>query len=305
MLGFLVVKGEIVDKRLEQIARPSRLFNLGFIQSDFAPRSEWEVHLSPDHDRFFYVAAQQAFLWLRKGACSYIFASADGRYVLKFIHIGNMKGQQPHGFFNKLFAIKKKHSKRLGQFEDLFLSSRICFDELREETGVIYAHLNRTRDKIHGLKLIDSYGQSQRVVGDETCFVVQQKAQPLIPTLTVLMDKGEVSSAKLRVDQVLDLLVSLARKGYVDGNDDLILNNNIGFIEKRAIYLDNWHFFRAKNLDVVERMRYEVHVRLKPLETWLEMTYPSLCEYYRQKTVDLLGRLIAEKKEVSIIQGPG
>jgi hypothetical protein len=284
----------MIDKRLEQIARPSRLFNLKYIESSMDPRGDWEVRLSPDHDRFFYVVSQQSLHWIGKGANSYIFATSDEKYVVKFIHVGNMPSQS-RGLFNKLFSSHKQQRKKVNQFEDLFMSSRICFDELPEETGVIYAHLNRTKAKIHGLKLIDSYGQSQRVCGDDTCFVVQQKASPMIPVLTGLMEKGDIEQAKIRIDQLFDLLVALARKGFVDGDDALISNNNIGFTDSRAIYLDTWHFFRAKNLDVLERMRYETQIRLVPLEHWLNESYPELGAYYIQKRDQVLAALAGEK----------
>lgn len=295
MLIFLVVKGQMIDKKLEQIARPSRLFNLKYIESNMESRGDWEVRISPDHDRFFYIVAQQSLYWIGKGENSYIFVTGDDKYVVKFIHVGIMQKYRPHGFFNKLFANKKKCSKKSNRFEDIFMSSRICFDELQRESGVIYAHLNRTKAKIHGLKLIDSYGQSQRACGDDTCFVVQQRATPLIPLLTNLMENGNLDEAKTRVDQVFDLLVSLAQKGFVDADDGLISNNNIGFTDDRAIYLDTWHFFRAKNLDVLERMRYETQIRLVPLERWLHVNYPELGAYYVQKKDQVLAALLAEK----------
>ncbi len=294
MLVFLVVKGQMIDKKLEQLARPSRLFNLKYIESNMDSRGDWEVRLSPDHDRFFYVVSQQALCWIGKGENSYIFGTADGKYVVKFIHLASMPSQL-HGFFAKLFVKNEKRRLRVNKFEDLFMSSRVSFDELQSETGVIYVHLNRTKAKIHGLKLIDSYGQSQRVCGDDTCFVMQKKALPLIPLLTDLMDEGQIDEAKVRVDQVFDLLLSLARKGFVDGDDGLISNNNIGFTDDRAIYLDTWHFFRAKNLDVKERMRYETQLRLAPLERWLKATYPELGAYYIQKRDQVMASLTAER----------
>jgi hypothetical protein len=299
MLIFLVVKEEMIAKRLEQISRPSRLFNLKYIESTMDARGDWEVHLSADHDRFFYVVAQQTLLWLGKGENSYIFSTNDEKYVVKFIHVGGLQSSPRHGFFNKIFSRPVKHHKKLNRFEDQFISSRVCFDDLQEETGVIYAHLNRTKAKIHGLKLVDSYGQAQRVCGDDTCFVVQEKARLLIPLLTELMDKRNLDDAKLRIDQMFDLLLSLARKGFIDGDDGLISNNNIGFTDTKAIYLDTWHFFRAKNLDVLERMRYETLLRLVPLEHWLNASYPELGAYYIQKRDLVLASLAAEKAEAS------
>lgn len=300
LLVFVVVKGQMIDKRLEQIARPSRLFSLKYIESSMDSRADWEVRLSPDHDRFFYVVSQQALRWMGKGQHSYIFNTTDGKYVVKFIRLCNLLPPQPTGFFSRIVAKSEKNRKKANKFEDTFMSARLAFDELQDETGVIYVHLNRTKAKIHGLKLIDSYGQSQRVVGDDTCFVVQQKATPLIPCLTHLMDTGRIEEAKARVDQVFDLLLSLARKGFVDGEDNLISNNNIGLTETRAIYMDTWHFFRVKNLDVKERMRYETQLRLVPLERWLKACYPELASYYGEKKQQVMAAFSAEKESGAV-----
>jgi len=110
------------------------------------------------------------------------------------------------------------------------------------------------------------------------------------------MEKGKVSLAKKRITHIFDLLVSLARKGYVDGDDALIRNNNMGFTENQAIYIDTGHIFKAENLDIVERMRYEFQVRLEPLEKWLNVMYPVLAEYYRTHRDELITNLIKEKE---------
>ena len=295
LLVFLVVKGQIIDRKLEQIARPSRLFNLHLIESQLETRAEWDAKISPDHDKFFYVVSQQALEWVGRGANSFIFSTGDDRYVVKFLPAGAPPASEARGLFKKLFGKKTLSRKALAKLEDSCLSSRLCFDELRDETGLVYVHLNRTRAQIHGLKLIDSYGQSQRACGDDTCFVVQQKAKPLIPTLTALMEAEDLQAAEQRIDQVFDLLIALARKGYVDGDEGLIPNNNIGFVNGRAIYLDTFHFFRAKSLDVLERMRYECQLRLRPLEAWLLASYPQLGAYYLQKRDAVVSQLAAEK----------
>jgi hypothetical protein len=296
LLVFLVVNGTIIDRKLEQIARPSRLFNLQLIESQLPARPEWEAKLSPDHDRFFYVVSQQALSWVGRGANAFVFATGDGKYVVKFLPAGKMPAAESRGLFQKLFGGKPKSRKALQKLDEACVSSRICFDELRDETGLVYVHLNRTKAQIHGLKLADSFGQSQRVCGDDTCFVAQKKAQLLIPTLTHLMDRGDIEGAQSRIDQVFALLTALARKGYVDGDENLIANNNIGFLEDRAIYLDTFHFFRVKHLDILERMRYECQQRLLPLEKWIAATYPELSAYYSQKRSDTLMLLASEKK---------
>ena len=285
-LVFVVVKIQIVGGKLEQIARPSRLFSLQFIESSLPQREDWEARLSDDHDRFFYVVSQQALRWVGKGSASFIFATSDNKYVVKFINVSQFKTAPDPGLIEKTLARKKPGNDP--RMEDIFQSARLSFDELSEETGVVYVHLNKTKEKIHGLKLIDSYGQSQRVCGDDTCFLMQRQARPVLKVLTELMDKGALDEAQRRIDQIFDLLMSLARKGYIDGDERVISNNSIGFTDDRAIYVDTFHFFSVKQLNFAQRMHYECQQRLLPLERWLELNYPELGTYYSQKRDKIL-----------------
>ena len=299
MMGYISLKISRVDAKVVELARPARLFNPKLIESNFAPKKEWEVHISKDHDAFFYVVSQQTFNWLGRGMQAVVFETQDGRYVVKFFQVGRLKDPSSRGVMKNLFSTESeaKRTERLNHREEIFSSSKMCFEELQDETGIVYVHLNKTHDKIHGMKLVDKYGQSHRIRGDDACFVVQKKAKLIIPIFVSLMEQGKVDQAKQRIDQIFDLLLSLARKGFVDGDDALIRNNNIGFTGDRAIYIDTGHIFRTQNLDVRERMKYEFQVRLDPLEHWLNVMYPELGAYYKERRENILAALKKEKAD--------
>ena len=286
LLVFGVVRTKIVGGKIEQIARPSRLFSLQFIESTLPQQEGWEAQISAYHDRFFYVVSQQALRWIGKGSVAFAFATTDDKYVVKFINLSRFKSALNPSFFKRTFKHDTPHPDP--RMEDIFQSARLSFDELSEETGTVYVHLNRTKEKIHGLKLIDGYGQSQRICGDDTCFIVQRKARPVLKVLAELMEKGAIGEAQQRIDQIFDLLISLAQKGYIDGDDRVISNNNIGFTDDRAIYIDTFHFFPVRQLDLERRMQYECRQRLLPLERWLTLSYPELAVYYGNKRNDVL-----------------
>ncbi len=298
LLGFLAYRVHHFEDKLEGIARPARLFNPSTIISHFANSPEWDVKISPHHDRFFYVVTQQQLNWLGRGAQAYAFETGDGKFVVKFFQIGRIKEDDVEkGFIGELFSkeSKEKRKQRLEHRREIFSSSKMCYEELPEETGIIYVHLNRTEDKIKGIKLVDRYGQSHRIRGDDACFVVQKKAKYLIQTISAHMDNGEFEAACARIDQIINLLYSVARKGFTDGDDALIRNNNIGFAEDKAIYIDTGHITRAPNINVRERMKYEFDVRLKPLENWLNVMYPKLAQYYSQKQIEVMKSLNEEE----------
>ena len=301
MMGYISLKLSRVDAKVVELARPARLFNPKLIESRFSPKKEWDVRISKDHDAFFYVVSQQTFNWLGRGMQAVVFETQDSRYVVKFFQVGRLKDPGARGVMKNLLSgeSESKRTERLNHREEIFSSSKMCFEELQDETGIVYVHLNRTRDKIHGMKLVDKYGQSHRIRGDDACFVVQKKAKLVIPLFVSLMEQGNIEQAKQRIDQIFNLLLSLARKGFADGDDALIRNNNIGFTDDRAIYIDTGHLFRAHNLDVRERMNYEFQVRLDPLEHWLNVMYPKLGAYYKESRENILASLQQEKTDTA------
>lgn len=293
LLCVIFVKASRVDTKIDLVARPARLFHPNNIEAAFEPRPDWEVRMSPDLDRFFYVVSQQTLYWLGRGMQAVVFETQDQKYVVKFFLLGRLREPISRGFFKDLFSKEtpEKRQTRLHHREEIFSSSKMCFEELQDETGIVYVHLNRTQDKIKGIKLVDKYGQSHRIRGDDTSFVVQKKAVYIVPTIASLMEQNKVEKARARIDQIFALLLSLANKGFVDGDDALIRNNNIGFTSDRAIYIDTGHLFRAQDLNVAERMQYEFTVRLDPLERWLNVAYPELGEYYRQRRAQIVAQL--------------
>ena len=299
VLAFLTVQTIRIDEKLAHVARPSRLFNPKLIENHCPPKKQWEVKSSSDLNRFARLICQQTLGWLGRGMQAVVFETQDQKYVVKFFQLGRLKDDEPRGFVRNLLSREsnEKRQERLAHREEIFSSSKMCFEELQDETGIVYVHLNHSKDDLKYVKVVDRYGQSHHIWADDTSFVVQKKARLLVPTLTSLMEKGQVNAAKGRIDQIFDLLLSLARKGFVDNDDALIRNNNMGLSDDRAIYIDTGHLYRAQNLDVAERMRYEFQIRLEPLEKWLNVMYPELGAYYKDRRDAIMAMLVQEKEQ--------
>ena len=293
LLTALLLQTVKMNSRLQDMARPSKLFSPSLIETDIPHRDDWEVNLSQDHHSFFYTVSQQPLYWIGKGMQVVVFQTQDEKYVVKFFQMNRLRNPVSKSFLKKLFHVEAaEHEKnRISHREELFFSSKFCFEELSEETGIVYVHLNRTQDRLYGVKLIDKFGQSHRIRADNASFVVQKKGTYIVPTLTHLMDTNKIDEAKARIDQIISLLQSLAEKGYVDGDDALIRNNNMGFTEDRAIYIDTGHLHKQENMNVYGRMLYEFQIRLEPLQKWLNVAYPELGEYYSLRREQVLTSL--------------
>lgn len=294
MLVYLVVKTEHMNSKLSLVVKPAKRFSLTQIISEYPFNPEWEVNTPPETVQFVNMLTQQPFYWLGKGFQATAFVSEDGDYVLKFFHQGRLKEvpflHNPIGFlFSKEF--RDKMNERQSHREEIFSSSKMAYEEFPEESGIMYIHLNRTDDQIKGIKLHDFSGLSYRVRGDDTSFVLQKRAVYVLPTIKSLMAEGKVEEAKARINQIFDLLLTMAKKGFLDGDLALMRNNNIGFVENRAVYIDTGHITRRQNVNLKERMLFEFDVRVAPLHDWLKVRYPELAAHYKEHQAQVMSTL--------------
>jgi len=294
MLVFLIIRVNRLDDKISAVARPSKIFSIGQIISEYPYNPEWEVSTPPELVNFVNMLTQQSFYWLGKGAQATAFVSEDQEYVLKFCHQGRLRDvpfmHNPLGYlFSKEF--RSSMDERKSHREEIFLSSKMAYEEFPEESGILYVHLNRTNDQIKGMKLHDHCGLSYRVRGDDTSFILQRRADYVLPTIKRLMSEARVEEAKARIDQIFQLLLTMAKKGFLDGDLALMRNNNIGFVRDRAIYIDTGHITRRNQVNVKDRMIYEFDTRVAPLHDWLKVRYPELAAYYKEREAQILASL--------------
>ena len=303
LLIFILVKVEQINSRVNLLSRPSKQFSLSQIENRFPFNPEWEVKTRPEMVEFMNMMSQQQFRWLGKGFQASAFESLDGEYVIKFFHQSRLRDKtmksNPLAFVLKNKDFKDELHARKQHREEIFLSSKQCCEELSDETGIVFAHLNRTSNKIKGIKLIDAYGNAHRVRGDEVSFVLQRKANYVVPVFSKLMAENKIDDAKARIEQIFSLLMTCAEKGFLDGDHALIRNNNLGFVADRAIYIDTGHIVKHDKVNMYERMKYEFDVRLNPLHDWLKVKFPQLAEYYEGRKNEIMASVKNELLQCS------
>ncbi|MDB6081891.1 MAG: hypothetical protein JWO53_1163 [Chlamydiia bacterium] len=302
---FTVIKLHRIDNRLSEMSKGGKRFAPSHIISEFNHNPDWDVKTPDELYAFVNVITQQPFHWLSKGYQAYAFESQDGEYVIKFFQQQRLRDRpfvkHPFSFcFSRSFHQKTESMKN--NREEIFSSSKLVFEEIPNEAGFLFVHLNKTNNLLRGIRICDAAGQSFKVLPDEVSFIIQKKAQYVLPTLTTLMNQGKVEEAKVRIDQIFALLLTLAKKGIVDTDHALIRNNNIGFVKDRAIYIDTGHISKHTDLDVCKQMDYEFRKRLQPLHDWLSIKFPELATYYNMRREAILTSLHTEKSITNIAQ---
>lgn len=226
-------------------------FRVAKMRLDFPAHPEWEAPLPPEA----VAILRQDFFFLGRGAQSYVFESEDGKYVIKLFH------------YSRSFSDAKVVL--------LFNACKMAYDHLREETGLLFIHLNPTPMHLPLLHCRDAVGRWYHFPLDEARFALQKKGKPFKDTLQkACRDPAEI---KRRIDEFLHLLQTRAQKGIL--NTDPNLGRNFGFLDDQAIEFDFGNYRWVPDLN----QKAEIDRYAQRLRRWLRQTAPEWVAYLDQR----------------------
>lgn len=225
----------------------------------------------PDH------ILDQKFVYLDKGAQAYAFISEDKQYVLKFykLHI-----YEPNSFLAYL-PFGKWHERWMHQkkkYASTLRSANTAYEHLKEETGLIYAHLAPSNTLKRTVDVVDRRGRRSLVNLDRTLFVIQKRADMIYPHISALMQKGDIEGAKNALASIFSLLERLGRLGVTD--NDVILAKNFGFIGNTAAQIDVGKMRIEPTRigsDVYKNDLFNLTFKLRG---WLQQNHPELLPHF-------------------------
>ncbi len=198
---------------------------------------EWEVPPPSAElkDRLFC----QHYRYLASGSQSYAFISEDSKYVIKFFRMKHLDPEKKKRGQENLLLTFKAH--------------KMAFDELKEESGLVYLHLNKTKDLRAVLTVFDKMGRAHKIDLDQTEFVVQEKAELIFSHMKRLHDPKQVDQATAAV---LDLIRRRIKKGFADA--DKAVSHNYGFVGDRPIHLDIGRLYRGERPGEYEKIEQRI-----------------------------------------------
>jgi hypothetical protein len=194
---------------------------------------------------------KQKFVYLGCGTQVTAYESEDHRYVVKFFNPRNTIKKKWFGKKTRLMRmnspswILKSYFGTQERLIKFFSRYAMAYDELRDEAGLIYVHLNGATVLQQELELVDKEGKLRRVRLEDAPFVLQKKVE-LVPAYLVKNDKKEAAR------QLYDLFLSRARKGYTDKLQTL--DKNFGFADGRAVQLDVGRIRKEASLNPLQEM---------------------------------------------------
>jgi hypothetical protein len=239
-------------------------FKLAKLRLDAPYRSDWEAASSLSYEELRAIL-EQPYSYLDKGAQCYVFASQDGQYVVKLFRY-----DQP------CFVKTKTKAPLRDKIEKLFSASVIAYSEAREETGLVYVHLNLTENRLPLLRAKGPIGQSLSLPLDRYRFAIQKRAEPFRASFETSFADPE--TCKRRIDSFLALLRSRTEKGI--GNTDPTLSRNFGFLGDRAVEIDFGNYYKAPD-SLADVARYAARLR-----RFFEREAPGWTAYLDEKLAE-------------------
>jgi hypothetical protein len=267
-------------------------FTKGNILSNNEYRENWAIKSLESHEKEDVKRIlSQKFTYLGKGCQSYVFASEDGKYVLKFVKYQRFR---PQAWLDQFSFIPLVDGIRLGKIEKkekklnmLFESWKIAYENLKDETGLIYVHLNKSNDLDQSVTIIDKLGFEHTLNMDEMEFMLQKRATMLCSTITQLAQNGKKDQAKAIIDHLLDMVLAEYSRGLAD--NDHALMQNTGVFENKAVHIDVGQFVFKPEISKPEIYKQELFSKTFKFRHWLKKRHPDLAVYLNEKLESIIG----------------
>ena len=209
----------------------------------------------------------QPFHYLGRGGQAFVFASADGKYVIKFLR--------------RHFTLSKSREERLKKkWERDAKSYQLAFEELQKESGLLYVHLYKSDSLQKKLKIVSPIHISHEVDLDTSVFLLQKRAEPALVYLERLIQSGQHALAQEALNALVDAIKDRCQKGIID--EDPRLHKNSGFLEGKPLFLD---VGRLRRLPAIETRAELVRCTAR-LTLWLQEKDPRLAAYLQKRVAD-------------------
>ena len=257
-------------------------FTIAAVLSSRPFNAAWEPRpLTGEEQKQVQGALDQKYRYFGRGGQSYIFFSEDGNFALKLFKQEKFTLPLWMRLFHIPYLLDRYRNKKIWSREDKLLrdfsSYKIAFDELQEETGVVYVHLNKTESWKKNLTLIDRLNISHKIDLGTLDFILQRRAELVYDKIDRLMREKNEQEARECVSQIVDLIVTRCQKGYHDRDPNI--RTNCGFLGSHAIKIDVGRFVKNPEMQKQEVMKSELIRITAPFKDWLHDKYPALASH--------------------------
>ncbi len=254
-------------------------FRLSKIKNNFCEEQKWVVPGCPSEELF-----SQRYHYLSRGLQSFVFASEDGKYVIKLFNNRYQRHMDFYLLLSNLPLVGPWAQERFAYFHAklfrTFSSYQIAEEELSREAGLVFTHLNQSTDLPQHLTIVDPLYIEHTINPNAYGFIIQKRANMVYPTLLSYIEVGNMEEAKRAITSLINLFIGKYKKGIAD-NDPLI-RTNYGFIDGQPVQIDVGPFTKDPLIANPSRYNIEVVKSTTSLKHWLEERCPLLCPFLEE-----------------------
>lgn len=300
-LGSLLVVVLIIFGLARVYYRVTDDFRISNISYEMPYRSSWEITpLSfTDEQRLNQILAQE-YTYLGKGAQSYVFASSDQKYVIKFFKFKHLRPLWLIDILPSIFPFKglkerhyaNKERKLLGVFDGY----KIAYDQHRDPSSLVFIQLNIENNPKRLINIKDKIGFQKIVNLQNVPFIIQEKGSTLRVVLKDLLNEGQVVEAEGKIGQIIDLYFSEYQKGIYDRDHGVM--HNTGFVGNKPIHLDVGKMTLNPSMKKREVYKPDLGLVVKKLNLWLKQNYPQYQAQLKLAIEDKLSTHFGEKYQI-------
>lgn len=215
----------------------------------------------------------QPFHYLNKGRQCFVFASKDGKYVVKFFN--------QHFFRLPWYVsfIKKEKAKRALRRNFYEQSYTIAYREFGEE--ILYLHLGPADRHLPIIQLLDKAGREHNVDLHHIPFVLQRKGSSFYAGLDAIYEKEKLMGLYREIDCFLRAVAVRIEKHIAD--DDSDVEHNWGYVDGHIFHLDPGRLYYDEDLAESARFKIEWNRATRTFHKWLKSHYPEASVYFEKR----------------------
>ncbi|MES2200589.1 MAG: hypothetical protein V4489_10550 [Chlamydiota bacterium] len=245
--------------------------------------------LSKDEISLLQEVLPQPFYFMKKGQQCFAFLSKDGKYVLKLFRWEKLEPP----FWTKWITTEKgkaltQERRRKKEFD--FTSYKVAYNELKEETGLLFLQLEPTSQHNIPLEIYDNIGIKHVIQSGEVAFILQKRVEDFAPYLTQKLLEKKDPDLYPFFKELAHLLQNRFSKQISDS--DISLEYNMGILEGRPVLFDIGNLkFLKEPLSQKEFIQKQAEL----IFTTLNKEAPDLA-YFLQEEIDRITKQEPENK---------
>ena len=171
----------------------------------------------------------------------------------------------------------KQALHKLDKRDALFKSWKIAYTKLKDETQVLFVHIDLSDSFEKTLTLYNKSGTRYSVDLSQYVFLLQKKLDLFEDVLASQMQKRDTLSAKQLIDGLLELYINEFKQGLYE--EDRYIVRNTGVLQNRPIQIDTGRLRESEELKNPKKQAEVMLWKTTLLKEWLGETYPELEEH--------------------------